>query len=327
MKTAWPNQSFNADAGGASPAAAGRRLTCVVRPRTMRFELQTLVDYSDDSLLAELRRVAEALKGQRLTRDRFDTISRVHSSTLDNHFGSWRAALDRAGISESVAPRRKLVSRADVISAIRAHASENGGFAPTLADVAQRLAIDRNGLTRKFGKWDLLLSEVGLRPVPLGRRYSDEECYENLLSLWTHYGRQPRFAELNQPPSRVGSKAYVRRWGGWRAALNAFVRAANDAEAPANPLIPTRSDNNSTTVPLPTAPGPRSMSLSLRYKVLLRDRFRCVACGRSPAKDGDVELHVDHIVPWSRGGLNIESNLRTLCARCNLGKGARLDEA
>jgi 5-methylcytosine-specific restriction endonuclease McrA len=30
---------------------------------------------------------------------------------------------------------------------------------------------------------------------------------------------------------------------------------------------------------------------------------------------------VDHIVPWSKGGETILENLRTLCSKCNLGKG------
>ncbi|MBI3275668.1 MAG: HNH endonuclease [Methylocystis sp.] len=65
------------------------------------------------------------------------------------------------------------------------------------------------------------------------------------------------------------------------------------------------------------------MGLALRYRVLCRDRFRCQICGRSPAKDIGVELHVDHIIPWSKGGQNTEENLRALCFDCNLGKGAK----
>lgn len=65
----------------------------------------------------------------------------------------------------------------------------------------------------------------------------------------------------------------------------------------------------------------RLMSDSLRYDVLRRDGFRCQLCGAT-AKDG-VKLHVDHIKPVSRGGKTEMSNLRTLCERCNLGKGAK----
>ena len=64
----------------------------------------------------------------------------------------------------------------------------------------------------------------------------------------------------------------------------------------------------------------RTISLQLRYKILKRDNFKCCACGASPAKDPNVELHVDHIIPWSKGGETEEDNLQTLCSMCNLGK-------
>lgn len=296
----------------------------------MKFELRTLDEYSDDAILAELRRVAEALAGQRLTVERFNTIARVHSSTVQKRFGSWRRALDLAGIEDAVAPRPKVVTKPQVLAVVRALVEESPGSDITLRVVAARLGVDRGNIVRACGAWAAFLEESGIAVAPLARRYTDEECYENVLALWTHYGRQPHFAELNRPPSSVGSKAYVRRWGGWRAALAAFVKrvndtsiAADDAEVATAGKVVVDSPSDSATA----APVSRSISLSLRYRVLCRDRFRCVACGASPAKDMGVELHVDHIIPWSRGGLNVEENLRTLCFDCNLGKGARLDSS
>ena len=63
------------------------------------------------------------------------------------------------------------------------------------------------------------------------------------------------------------------------------------------------------------------MTPSVRYSVLKRDNYRCRICG-SCAGDG-VKLHVDHIIPVSKGGLTKEDNLQTLCDRCNLGKGIK----
>jgi 5-methylcytosine-specific restriction endonuclease McrA len=65
------------------------------------------------------------------------------------------------------------------------------------------------------------------------------------------------------------------------------------------------------------------MSETLRYDVLKRDGFRCRLCGLS-ADDG-VKLHVDHIKPVSKGGKTELNNLRTLCDRCNFGKGDKYD--
>lgn len=58
---------------------------------------------------------------------------------------------------------------------------------------------------------------------------------------------------------------------------------------------------------------------AIRYDVLRRDNFRCVRCGRG--KEDGVKLHVDHIVPVSRGGKSVMDNLQTLCEDCNYGKG------
>ena len=64
------------------------------------------------------------------------------------------------------------------------------------------------------------------------------------------------------------------------------------------------------------------MSDSLRYDILKRDGYRCHICGATQA-DG-VKLHVDHIIPVSKGGRTEPSNLQTLCERCNLGKSNKL---
>jgi hypothetical protein len=58
---------------------------------------------------------------------------------------------------------------------------------------------------------------------------------------------------------------------------------------------------------------------SLRFEVLKRDGFKCRYCGISHTKK---ELHVDHIIPESRGGATCQHNLLTACIDCNLGKGS-----
>ena len=64
----------------------------------------------------------------------------------------------------------------------------------------------------------------------------------------------------------------------------------------------------------------RHIPASVRVTVLHRDGLKCVFCGRGAPK---VELEVDHILPFSKGGSNDPSNLQTLCFDCNRGKGAR----
>jgi len=68
----------------------------------------------------------------------------------------------------------------------------------------------------------------------------------------------------------------------------------------------------------------RTPSMKLRFDVLKRDNFKCCACGASPSKDPTVELHIDHIIPWSKGGESTMDNLQTLCSKCNFGKSNSL---
>jgi hypothetical protein len=165
-------------------------------------------------------------------------------------------------------------------------------------------------VARRFGTWNNALLKAGLH-LSNEVNLSDDRLFENILTLWQHYGRQPRRSELAKPPSQVSQTPYNRRFGSWTAALGAFVEYANAGGTEA----PTVSEKGRSQ----TKTG-RDPSLRLRWHVLQRDRFTCCACGASPALSQGVELHIDHIVPWSKCGATVLENLQTLCSECNLGK-------
>lgn len=52
-------------------------------------------------------------------------------------------------------------------------------------------------------------------------------------------------------------------------------------------------------------------------KLLWQVPLECAQCRRRPP---DVKLHIDHVVPASRGGSSLRSNLQFLCAEHNLRK-------
>jgi hypothetical protein len=131
---------------------------------------------------------------------------------------------------------------------------------------------------------------------------------------------------MKLPPSVVGPKAYIVRWKTWNLALNAFVERVNQEGNgySAQEVIQPQPDS----VPRRRMALPEEdqykIKLGLRYKVLVRDNFKCVLCVSSPATNANCRLHVDHTIPWSKGGKTVLQNLRTLCESCNLGKS---DEA
>lgn len=57
---------------------------------------------------------------------------------------------------------------------------------------------------------------------------------------------------------------------------------------------------------------------ALRWQVFQRDDWRCLSCGRS--SENGIILHIDHIIPRSKGGKDHIDNYQTLCDICNIGK-------
>lgn len=67
----------------------------------------------------------------------------------------------------------------------------------------------------------------------------------------------------------------------------------------------------------------RLISGKKRHAVFARDNYRCQICGATV--DDGAKLHIDHILPVSKGGTNDITNLQILCEKCNLGKHNRTD--
>lgn len=129
----------------------------------------------------------------------------------------------------------------------------------------------------------------------------------NIYTAWVRQGRQPSYGDMRG--TRFSPEGYARRYGSWTSALLAFEKWHTLSATPRSES--TESSGRSYG---------RTPSLRLRFNVLQRDRFTCVACGASPVLDPGTVLHVDHVVPFSKGGKTEAANLQTLCERCNLGK-------
>ena len=162
----------------------------------------------------------------------------------------------------------------------------------------------------RFGSWNKGLAVAGLA-INGNVNISDDKLFENILHVWMQLGRQPRKRELVGPVSAYSERPYTRRFGSWRKALEQFVAWA-EATAGDQPVQAELAPRKRT---------PRDPNHRLRFLVMRRDRFTCRHCGRSPTRDLGVELVVDHVEPWSKGGETTLDNLQTLCSIHNLGKG------
>jgi hypothetical protein len=301
---------------------------------------------TDEEVLDELKRVSKIFNENSITMADFDKNSEIAHGTFITRFGGWHNALKRAGLEHRYSgkiitekmrgPRVKALSDNNIIQELQRIAKFLKKDTVTHEDIRNHSDIMSVGVvSRRFGSWNQAMEKAGLKVTYF--RFSDEDCFENLLNVWTQHGRQPRYREMNIAPSKIGADTYASRFGNWHKALEAFVARMNQGDKEFEQV--SKEEKVETVQPIIIdkieiikirpdilSENRREIGLSLRYKVLSIGKFKCVRCGASPATDPTCKLHVDHILPFSKGGKTKLENLQILCEKCNLGKGNRHSE-
>ena len=201
----------------------------------------------------------------------------------------------------------------DLIDDLIKVAKELGRDKVTIDEYNERGNFHSTTLTRRFGNWFKSLEKAGLEKTR-NLNIPDEELFENIENVWLKLGRQPRYQEMIKPLSKFSSGTYEKRYGTWRQSLERFVEFINSEEIETEKTLEAKSEN------APRHKTKRDINWRLRFLVMRRDNFKCVACGRNPATDTAIILHVDHKLAWDKGGETVYENLQTLCSVCNIGK-------
>jgi len=291
----------------------------------MIFELKRPNDYSDNALLNEIRRVAQIVD-KPITKTKFDKESKYSTSTIEKRFGGWISALQNAGLDESFWHTQNVeITKVEILDELKRVSENIKSHSFSMQQFAENSSMTKY-VFKGNNSFNQLMKLAGLEVPKKSRKYRDIDCFENLLKVWTFYGRQPNYSEMSKRPSSVGPKAYVSRWGSWTKALVAFVEQVNFDMSD----IVSESDyielNNAKIEQKKklSAEDRREIPIGLRFNILKRDNYKCVICGRSPATTLGIELHVDHIYPFSKGRKTRMDNLRTLCNECNIGKSNKI---
>ncbi len=202
----------------------------------------------------------------------------------------------------------------ELLADLKRVAVELGQNAVTIEEYNERGEFHSTTLTRRFKcTWLEVLELAGLGKTR-NIHITDEEYFQNLQEVWLKLGRQPKYREMVKPLSKYVNGAYEHRFGSWNKALERFIESINNEETISAEQLETKSEilNKHRTK--------RDINWRLRFIVMRRDNFKCRICGRSPANDPSIELHIDHIISWDKGGETVLENLQTLCSVCNIGK-------
>lgn len=292
----------------------------------MKFELNDLHrNTPDEELLKDVRAVAEKLCKLTLTKKEYSSNGNYHADTLTNRFGSWQDVLVLAGLDIKGHNFLYSFSDEDVKCDVRRVAELLHKDTVTNTEYNQYGKYHSTTIMARYGgKWNNVLKMCKLR-LNVDRDITNKDLFEEIERIWVLLGRQPTTADIRKGISKYSLNTYSRHFGGWRNAVKAFVEYINSEEQgvddKAEEVNSIDLNNSTDEIDIPFKhKTKREINPSLRYKVLKRDNFRCCICGASPAKDPSVDLEVDHIIPWSRGGETVMDNLQTLCFKCNRGK-------
>jgi len=197
-----------------SSSAVGRRFGSWSEATRRAGLDEALPDYSDAAIVEDLRRVSELSPNDRFTSAFYSTQGRYSRSCIKRRFGGWRGALEAAGIgSRFVGPPTtermisqplRAMSDEEILARIRDVSAQLGKTSLAGADIEANSEISRDMMHRRFGSVSAALRQSGVEQVSLGRRHTEDEVFENLLKVWTHYGRAPTVSEMDLPPSTVG---------------------------------------------------------------------------------------------------------------------------
>ena len=201
---------------------------------------------------------------------------------------------------ELIADLRRVASVLKKKSVTRAEQDDNGKFSSIT-------------FVRRFDGWLNALEKAGLEKTRTPMNLPEEELFKNLEEIWTKLGRQPRYLEIQKPFSKYSVGTYEYRFGTYRKALEKFIAYINNEPR-------TLSEPPMTKKALQRHKTTRNINWRLRFIVMRRDNFKCKNCGRSPATDPTIILHVDHVKAWASNGETVIDNLQTLCSVCNIGK-------
>ncbi len=272
------------------------------------------------TLLKDLVEVCKRLGKESIGEKEYDANGQYSSGTFRKRFGSWSAALEKVGRK---AFKWHNVTMEGYVEDIKRVARLLGKGAVTMAEYDDLGKYSSSAVVGKLGSWFAALEAAGLEKTRnLG--ITDEEYFSNLERVWRTLGRQPIGTDMRKPLSSYLVDGYSDRFGTWRKALEAFVEYVT-RESIAPPQTEGKAEEMMDIVSQPDLPSKvtkrsRNVSWRLRFLVMRRDGFRCCNCGRSPATERGVILHIDHTKAWSKDGPNSYDNLQTLCSVCNIGK-------
>ncbi len=196
------------------------------------FEQDFLAEYSNESLVQEIQRVAGVVTTGPLTEKEFGKFPRVSVSTIRRRFGGWQQALAAAGLVERYSgisitskmhqQQGKGSSPEEILNEIRRVASIISGRRLTVAEFNYVSAFSAKAVRTAFGSWPRALGLAGICSRNDVQRVKTAQRYSGMLKTAASRldGRAPTIAGFNALKLGVSAHTIRRFFGTWSEGLS-----------------------------------------------------------------------------------------------------------
>jgi HNH endonuclease/Homing endonuclease associated repeat len=284
----------------------------------------------EEDLVNDVKRISEIVGDQYLSLSVYKSNGgKFSETTFRSRLGSWTSVLSKLGLrTERTVTEMKRISVKVIILDLQRVALDLNSNVVTSAQYEELGKYSYPTIQERFGNWRNFVLKANLDPTDHVSFIPDKDLFAEIERIWIALGKQPTTTEMKKGISKYSLDTFSRRFGGWRNALQAFLEYVHSSDVENTQALVSIEDSIPKLVvseakqnfKLSPKKTPRNVNVKLRFTVFQTDSFRCRSCGASPAKTPEIELHVDHIIPWSKGGETEIQNLQTLCSKCNFGK-------
>lgn len=151
-------------------------MLCARKPKMTKFHVDFLTEYSEPTLIEEMKRIAHQLDKDTLSRDDIDRHGKMSSGVVLKRFGSLRQALQAAGLRPTRFMKATDDELMDVLEEVWVSIIEKFGRRPERADLRTlSIPISPDTIVRRFGSWKKAL-------VATAERANQERPLDSLQS-------------------------------------------------------------------------------------------------------------------------------------------------
>lgn len=186
---------------------------------------------SKETLLADLRRVADSLNQDHLTTTEYEDKGNHGVATITRRLGSWNDALREAGLTPF---QKKNIEPEDILRDLRRVADDTNGNSVIIPEYETHGDYGINTIAAKFGSWTNAVRKAGFTPAT---EITDEELLIDLRRIANETVGDILLKSDYKEHGEYSPSTALRRFGTWDEVVEKVGATSGDQKIPDEDLF------------------------------------------------------------------------------------------